>query len=157
MYTGKIPIFKNSKLYVLFSFNPLWPSDAVFVYGRQTCLMFPANVWRWIVKNLSYFNHFSSKSGNLSDVGWIPFAKTGDAIWLHKFGSTSAQVKWHQAITWTNIDSSVRFCGIHLRAISQWETKLLYWIMNLKIIFLKLLSHLPGADDLTMHYWHHAG
>ena len=27
---------------------------------RQTCLTFSANVWCWIVKKLSYFNHFSS-------------------------------------------------------------------------------------------------
>ena len=57
--------------------------------------------------------------------------------------------KWLGAITWTNVDfSSVRFCGIHLRAISHWVTKPLCCILSLKIILLKLL-HLPGDNELT--------
>ena len=56
-----------------------------------------------------------------------------------------------QAITWTNVDFKlVRFCGIHMRAISQWLAKLLFCIMNLKIIFLTLLPHLPGVNELKV-------
>ena len=40
-------------------------------------------------------------------------------IWWHS-GSGNGLVPRHQAITWTNVDHwLVRFCGIHLRAISQ--------------------------------------
>ena len=56
----------------------------------------------------------------------------------------------HQAITRTNVDLSlVRFCGIHLRAISQggWP-KLLFCVMSMKIIFLTFLPHL-GCNELT--------
>ena len=44
--------------------------------------------------------------------------------------------------------STVRFCGIHLRAISQWALKQLFCITSLKIIQLKLY---PGANELTKH------
>ena len=40
------------------------------------------------------------------------------------------------------------FCGIHLRATSQWVPKLLVCIMSMKIMLLKLLPHLPGANEL---------
>ena len=54
-------------------------------------------------------------------------------------------------ITWANLDFSltwlVRFCDIHLRAISQWLPKLLFCIMSLKSILLKLVSHLPGSNE----------
>ena len=42
---------------------------------------------------------------------------------------------------WTNVDFSlVRFCGIHLRAISHWAPKLLLFVK--KIPVLRLLPHL---------------
>ena len=45
----------------------------------------------------------------------------------------------HQAITWTNVDFPLaRFCGIHLRVISQWAPRLLLCILSLKFIFLTL-------------------
>ena len=47
----------------------------------------------------------------------------------------------------TMMPASVRFCSIHLRAISGLVTKLLC-ILSLKIILLKLLPHLPGANEL---------
>ena len=58
-------------------------------------------------------------------------------------------VTWcHQAITWTNVEFSlVKFCGIHLRTISQRAPKLLFCIMRLKIILLKLLLHLQGTTE----------
>ena len=53
-------------------------------------------------------------------------------------------------ITWTNVDFLfVRLCGIHLRAISQWVSMLLFCMMSFKIIVSKLLPHLPGAIGLT--------
>ena len=60
-------------------------------------------------------------------------------------------VAWrHQAITWTNVDFWLgRFSGIPLGAISHWVTKLLYYIMSLKIILLEILPHIPGANELT--------
>ena len=46
----------------------------------------------------------------------------------------------HQAITWLHVDfSSERTCGIHLRVVLQWVPRLLSCIMNLKMIFLKLV------------------
>ena len=42
----------------------------------------------------------------------------------------------------------MRFCGIHLRTISQWLPKLVFCIMCLKIVFVKLLAHLPGTNEL---------
>ena len=73
----------------------------------------------------------------------------------NRTGSTLAQVKacclhaWqHQAITWTNFDSAlVKFCIIHLKANSQRMLKLSFCIMNLEIMFLILLPHLPGANE----------
>ena len=60
-------------------------------------------------------------------------------------------VVWqHQTIIWTNDGFSwVRFCDIHLRAISQQVPKVLFCIMSLKILLLKLLPHLPGVNELT--------
>ena len=59
----------------------------------------------------------------------------------------------HLPITWTNVDFSlVRFCGIHLRAISLWVLKLLFCIMSLKSILLRLLPHLPGASEINPGY-----
>ena len=42
----------------------------------------------------------------------------------------------------------MRYCGIHLRIISQQLPKLLFCIMSLKIILLNLLPHLPMAKEL---------
>ena len=49
------------------------------------------------------------------------------------------------AFTWTNIDFLlVRFCGIHLRAISQVPKQLLFCILSVKIMNLRLLSRPPN-------------
>ena len=62
-----------------------------------------------------------------------------NVIWRHRSGSTLAQVLvWCQTNTWTNVDfSTMRFCGIHLRAISQWVPKLPICIISSKIILWK--------------------
>ena len=61
-------------------------------------------------------------------------------------------VAWqHQAITWTNVDSSsVRSLSIHLRALSLDDVKIPINKTRLKITFLKSHSDLPGANELTI-------
>ena len=67
-----------------------------------------------------------------------------DNIWRHNTGSTLAQVTVFCCLKlkihpWINFDFLfVNVCGIHLRAISQWVPKVLFW-MSLKILLLKLL------------------
>ena len=59
-------------------------------------------------------------------------------------------LRWrHQSVTWTNDDFSlVRFCGIHLRVISQPKPMLLF--CKLKIILLKLQPHLSGSSKVNL-------
>ena len=60
-------------------------------------------------------------------------------------------VVWpRQILTRTNVEfSSVKLCGIHLRAILRCVLKLLFWAMCLKTIPLTLLlPHTPGSVDL---------
>ena len=54
-------------------------------------------------------------------------------------------VAWgHQAIIWTNVDFSLaKSCGIHMRAISQWVTKLLICIMSCWNYTLKITATSP--------------
>ena len=73
---------------------------------------------------------------------WVNSLWPSDAIWRHSSGSTLAWhgTTWHQAISWTNVDSSsVKSCGINLRAVlsekSRYESK--------------LLPHLPWTNELT--------
>ena len=65
--------------------------------------------------------------------------------WLRKW-----LVAWqHQAITWTNVDFLLmKFYDIHLRAVEQQVSKLLFCIISLKIILLKLSPQFPGAIEL---------
>ena len=59
-------------------------------------------------------------------------------------------LRWrHQSVTWTNDDFSlVRFCGIHLRVISQPKPMLLF--CKWKIILLKLQPHLSGSSKVNL-------
>ena len=61
-------------------------------------------------------------------------------------------VAWrHQAITWTNVDSSsVRCHGIHLRALSLDDVKIPINKTRLKIAVLKWHPGLPGANELMV-------
>ena len=53
----------------------------------------------------------------------------------------------HQTITWTNVDLSPKvFCGIHLRAFSLEELKIIIYEMSLKNTLVKLQSHLTGLS-----------
>ena len=84
-----------------------------------------------------------------------------DTIWWQRSGSALAKLmafclmapSHYLSQCWLPIQSLLRFCGIHPRAISQWVPKLLYCIW--KIILLKLLPPLPGASELT--YWEQLG
>ena len=86
---------------------------------------------------------------------WTPMSwLIGDSdIWRHSLGQHWLR-KWlvacrHQAISLTNIDlSSKVFCGIHLRTISQDVPMNLIRYMSSKITVIKLLVHLPGANEL---------
>ena len=55
----------------------------------------------------------------------------------------------HQAITWTNFDlsSNYIFCDIHLRVLSQEMLINLIRSMYSNNTFLKLLTHLWGANE----------
>ena len=56
---------------------------------------------------------------------------------------------WHQAITWTNVDLlSVHFNDIYLRAILQATYQPAITKINLKIIYIKFCSNLPGTNEL---------
>ena len=58
----------------------------------------------------------------------------------------------HQAITWTNIKFSlVRFCGTRVRTISQPMSKIIFFIMSLKFIFLKSSPHSHGTMVQLCH------
>ena len=58
-------------------------------------------------------------------------------------------VAWrHQAITWTNVDLSLRSSDVHLRAISLEISQPSVTNISLKIIFLRFYWNLPGANEL---------
>ena len=77
-----------------------------------------------------------------------------DAIWRHRFRSVLAQVvacclmapSHYLNQCWLSYYwGSVAFTW----EISRWVPKLLFFELNLKIILLKLLPHLPGANELS--------
>ena len=93
-------------------------------------------------------NHSLTHSGLLMPNGDIDLGQHCLRYWF--------VARWHQAITWTNVDISfVRVWGIQLKVISQLVPKLLFHIMSLKIILLRLLPHLPGANGLNNKIWKH--
>ena len=56
---------------------------------------------------------------------------------------------WHQAITWTSVDSSsARSSDIHPRAIAQETHQQSVGKIRLKIDYLKFRSNHPGANEL---------
>ena len=57
----------------------------------------------------------------------------------------------HQALTWTNIDFPL---GVHMWAISQRVSHLLFCILNLKSTLLRSLPHLPRAIEFTRRLLH---
>ena len=69
-----------------------------------------------------------NKENSLTHCGLVMLYGDLDQYWLRWW----LDAWWHQAITWTNADfSSVRFCDIHLRAISQQGPELLFGTMSL--------------------------
>ena len=88
----------------------------------------------------------SLASGDVNKVYWDLY----HVPWIVVLVMACSQY-WHQAIIWTNIDlSSVRFCGIHLKTISQEMLKKSVdtW-MCLKFVILNSQPHLPGVNELT--------
>ena len=103
------------------------------------------------------------------------FSCTNSSIYIHALdvtmpGHTCTNIQclmmiwlstWlHQAITWTNADFSlVRLCGIHLGAIKQRVSKLLFCLMSLKTVLLNylVLSHHQGCmmSQHIVTLWHH--
>ena len=87
-----------------------------------------------------------------------------DAIWQQWSGSTFAQIMvcglmTLRAITWTKVDySSVRSCGIHLRAISLEMFKIHVSILDVSLWMpnLRLPLHIPGISELICA-WTHCG
>ena len=91
---------------------------------------------------------------------WVDPLWPSDTIWQHSSGSTWAQVKafacWHQAINWSNVDSSsVRSSDINLRAISQEIPQPSITQISLKINGLRFYSYLPRDNELMQqtHRW----
>ena len=83
-----------------------------------------------------------------------------DAISRYTSESTLAQVMTcclkAPSDYWTNIDwLIVRFCDIHMRAISQRVPKLPFCVISLKIILLKLRPHIPGANAWIQLFLQH--
>ena len=77
-----------------------------------------------------------------------------DAIWWHRSGSSLVLVMWLTTPSYylnliTCINSSlVRYYGIHRCAISKYTPKLLFCVMNLKIITFRSLPHFQLANEL---------
>ena len=60
--------------------------------------------------------------------------------------------RWHQAITWTDVDlSSMGLHGIYLRSISLAVLKISVCEICLENILVELLPHPPGANELIRH------
>ena len=67
--------------------------------------------------------------------------------------------RWHQAITWSNVDLFLmRFHGIHLRAISNRATKPLFWPKNLPEVnelilrLVKMCPHIVSGESASHVY-----
>ena len=79
--------------------------------------------------------------------------RPSEAIWQHRSWSTLPQVmgcclmatSHYVNQCWLIISDYL--AGFHRRAVSQWVPKLFSCVMSLKIILLKLLSHLPEANE----------
>ena len=72
---------------------------------------------------------------------------------ISRSGSILAQVMAYHLATPSHYlnQSQILICDVlcfQLRAISQQVLKLLFYVINLKIILLTLLPHLPGANEL---------
>ena len=111
-------------------------------------------------------HHDSEVQSSFKTVTWnspqqVNSLGPSDVIWRHKSGLTLAQVMlvaWrHQAITWTNVDISLRSNGIHLRAILQEIPQPSVTAISLKITYLKFCSNLSGANELIISLLSHLG
>ena len=114
----------------------IWPSSVLMFTN-----IIPLFVWPTI-----FFIHFVLNSSQPNDIICATkICQHWFRLWFVAW--------WHQAITWTIVNFSLmRFCGICPRAISQQVPKLLFCTMTLKIILLKLLPHLPVANELSLRF-----
>ena len=74
-------------------------------------------------------------------------------IWVSIGGSNGLLPVGTKTLTSTNVDPSSKvFFGIHLRAMPHEVLTILICNMCLEITLLKLISHLPGANDFLTLY-----
>ena len=130
---------------------------ARLIYGASCVSSFPTNphnrhpiacLWGW---NKGCILWILTHCGLVTPFGDIDLGQHWLRQWLGAWR--------HQAITWTNVAlSSVRFSGIHLRAISSEIPQLPFTKVSLKITFLKLNWNLPGANELSLvfHWFYSA-
>ena len=75
-------------------------------------------------------------------------------IWVNIGSGKWLVAWWHQAITWTSVDSSsVKSSDIQNRAISQEMPQPSITKIFMKITCLKFHSNLPGANELMHIIW----
>ena len=133
-------------------------------YG-QSCVFLEAIVpWRWLATIIKQHGHAAeywdvvlvnkemfdqSRTGILTHCGPVmPYGNINlGQYWLRQWLVSW----WHKATTWTNGGlPPMGFRGTQLRPISHKLPQISIYKMGLKIILLKLLPHLPGANKM-MH------
>ena len=110
----------------------LYPGNAKPLHKTMLTYCYLNYQEQTLVKFESWYRDFpKNASGNVFWEWWPPFCSFFvNSVWpidtLCDIDPGQYWLRWwldawrHQAITWTNVDFSlVRFCGIHLRAISQ--------------------------------------
>ena len=120
-------------------------------YLNQCLLMITGILWYsfvgiftdniWIISQQNVFKFYTYEIGHISPrVHWVNPLRLNNAIWIHRSGQTLTQV--------------MACC---LVAPSHYLHR---YIMSLKILFLKLLPHLPGVSESMMAWlqgWAWAG
>ena len=131
-------------------------------YGNHVCIMqiflsFQRlnfnNMWCFAVGMLIYFHVFLKKFSSAR----VNSLWSSDAIWWQKSLLTWAQVMTAPSHYLIQCWLQVRFCGIHMKVISQWVPQVLFFIMGLKIIPLNLLPHLSGVKICNVTYFRAEG
>ena len=132
-----------------------WPSRSFWpfclrILGNFTCLR---NNLKWILFQLESPNCTKYASWASLDWYWIQGSLT---LTFKVISNQDSKKRRSTSLLYTDLArprgithpnvllSLVRFCRIHLGSISQWVTKLLLCIIDLKIILLKLLTHPVG-------------
>ena len=113
-----------------------------FIIFHEIVLHIDETAWRRAFDRFGLWEIFESNISVDAQKNWnayagpvMPYGGTNlGQYWLRQW-----LVAWrHQVLTQINVDfSSVRFCGNHLRAITQWVPELLFFILRLTFIILK--------------------